>query len=128
MPKKRSIFLDKGIFHNGGVKILSTLKAIRHSYSKKRGFERVVLDFKTKKIPRIYGYISPKQKKLYLDIFDTKITQGVKAFGNSKYVDTIKFFPLNEETLSAEFIFKKKVAVDIFYLDSPGRLVIDIKS
>ena len=43
--RKKSIYLDKGIFHNGTVKVESKLTRVRHSYSVKQGYERVVFDF-----------------------------------------------------------------------------------
>ncbi|MCP4913890.1 MAG: hypothetical protein GY909_12325 [Oligoflexia bacterium] len=126
-PRKRSIFLERGIFHNGGPKRSSSLKAIRHNFSKSAGYERLVFDFGTKEIPRVYGYISGNEKRLYIDLFDTKLVGQLGSFGNSKYVESINFFPIQSDTLSVEVIFKKKITVDIFYLLSPGRFVVDIK-
>lgn len=124
---KKSIFLDRGIFHNGGPKKATKLKAIRHNYSKSNGYERVVFDFSTSSIPRIYGYISMSERKLYIDFFKTAVPASLASFGNSKFVESINFFPIQKDTLSAEVLFKKKVSVDVFYLKSPGRFVIDIK-
>ncbi|MCK5071880.1 MAG: hypothetical protein KAQ98_00540 [Bacteriovoracaceae bacterium] len=124
---KKSIFLEKGIFHNGGTKRLSKLKAIRHSFSRQTGHERIVFDFTTSEIPRIYGHLSSVNKKLHVDFFDTELFGNISSFGSSKYVDDVKFFPLSEEMLSVELNFKEKVTFDIFCLKSPGRLVIDIK-
>lgn len=126
--RKKSIYLDKGIFHNGGPSVPSKLKAVRHNYNKTLGYERIVFDFGSKKIPKIYGHINSKNKNLYVDLFDTKILKGINSFGKTNFVDSINFFPISRETLSVELKFKEKVSVDIFYLDNPGRLVIDIKS
>ena len=125
--RKKSIYLSSGIFHNGGEKRPSSLKGVRHSYSSKQGYERVVVDFTTNKLPRIYGHISSKDKKLYLDLFDTDILESVSSFGNTKYVKALNFFPITEESLSVEIIFKDAVSVDVFYLSNPARLVVDIK-
>ncbi len=125
--RKKSVFLNRGIFHNGGPSIPSSLKAVRHSYNQKLGYERLVMDFETAKVPRIYGHIATGDKKLYLDLFDTQIKGTIGSFGNSKYVETINFFPISQDTLSVEIHFKQSVSVDIFYLDSPGRFVIDVK-
>ena len=57
-----------------------------------------------------------------------QIQKGISSFGKTQYVEAINFFPISRETLSVELKFKEKVSVDIFYLDNPGRLVIDIKS
>lgn len=126
-PRKKSIYLDTGIFHNGGPKRPSKLKAVRHSFSGTRGFERVVFDFSTNKLPRIYGYISRDENKLFLDLFKTEVPAILSSFGDSKFVKELLFFPIEKDTLSVEINFKSKVTLDIFYLTTPGRLVIDIK-
>lgn len=126
-PRKKSIYLDTGIFHNGGPKLNSKLKAVRHSYSTRTGYERVVFDFTTNELPRIYGYISREENKLYLDLFETDIPATLNSFGDSKYVKELLFFPIQKDTLSVEMNFKSKVTLDVFYLTNPGRLVIDIK-
>lgn len=125
--RKRSIYLESGIFHNGGPKRTSKLKAIRHSFSSKRGYERLVFDFTTEELPRIYGYISGNNKKLYLDLFTTDLPDALNSFGNSRYVKAVNFFPIQDDTLSVEVLFKKNVTLDVFYLKNPGRLVVDIK-
>ena len=126
-PRKRSIYLDTGIFHNGGPKINSKLKAVRHSYVAKRGYERVVFDFTTNELPRVYGYISRSENKLFLDLFETDVPASLTSFGDSKYVKELLFFPIQKDTLSVEVVFKSNVTLDVFYLSNPGRLVIDIK-
>lgn len=124
---KRSIYLDSGIFHNGGPKRNSKLKAIRHNFSKKVGYERLVFDFTTDKLPRIYGYIDGKNKKLYLDLFTTDLPDALNSFGDSRFVNSVNFFPIQNDTLSVEVLFKKNVTLDVFFLEGPGRLVVDIK-
>ena len=124
---KKSIFLERGIFHNGGPKSPTKLKAIRHNYSRANGYERVVFDFSTALIPRIYGYISMSERKLYIDFFKTSVPPSLASFGNSKFVESVNFFPIQKDTLSVEVNFKKKVSIDVFFLKSPGRFVVDIK-
>jgi len=126
--RKKSVFLNRGIFHNGGPKVASSLKAVRHSFNPKLGYERLVMDFETAQMPRVYGHIATGEKKLYLDLFDTQIKGAIGSFGNSKYVESINFFPISQDTLSVEIHFKQSVSVDIFYLETPGRLVIDVKA
>lgn len=126
-PRKKSIYLDKGIFHNGTVKNSSSINSIRHHFSKKRNYERIVFDFSTQKNPRIYGHISGNESKLYIDFFDTKVKNSIDSFGDSIYVKDINFYPMIDDVLSVEIVFKENVKVDIFYLESPARLVIDIK-
>lgn len=125
--RKRSIYLESGIFHNGSESLSSEIKSVRHNYSSKRGYERLVFDFKTSKVPRIYGYISAKERKMYIDFFETSLNPDIGSFGQSQYIKAINFYPINDESLSVEVEFKEKITLDIFYLDSPGRFVVDIK-
>ena len=101
---------------------------MRHSFSKRRGYERIVVDFSTKKIPRIYAYFSGKDRKISLDFFKTTLNKKVSSYGRSKYVEAFKFYPLSKEFLSMEILFKKSVKAEIFYLEFPARLVIDLKT
>lgn len=125
--RKRSIYLDRGIFHNGSQAVASELTGVRYNFSNERGYERVVFDFSTAKVPKIYGHISSVEKKIYIDFFDTKIAEAIKSLGESKYVESLNFFPITNESLSVELNLKENLTVDIFYLEGPGRLVIDIK-
>ena len=126
-PRKRSIYFNKGIFHNGGIKQKSTLKAIRHSFSERVGYERIVFDYKTNKTPRIYGNMNSEENKIYLDFFNTELPKDINSFGSSKYIKNINFYPLSKDALSVELSLKKESTIDVFYLESPARLVIDIK-
>ncbi len=124
---KKSIYLEKGIFHTGNKKVSAQLLNVRHSFSSAQGYERVVFDFSSSDIPKIYGYLSPGEKKLYLDFFDTGMKDNVKFPGNSRHIKNLDFYPLSAESLSLELKFKDKVTADIFYLKNPARLVIDLK-
>ncbi len=124
---KKGVYFEKGIFHNGKTFKETNLKAIRHSYSSKTSSERVVLDFETNQVPRIYGYMTGAQKRIYLDLFDTKIKKEVSSFGTSHFVENIDFFDTSKESLSLEISLKESVSAEVFYLETPGRLVIDLK-
>lgn len=125
--KKKSIYLDQGVFHGPANTVTSRLEAVRHSYVKKNGYERIVFDFNTKEIPKVYGHVSSSESKIYLDLFSTGINPKLASLGNSKFVKDLVFFPVTEETLSVELKLKQKANVDIFYLENPGRVVVDIK-
>lgn len=125
--RKKSIYLEKGIFHSGDRNTKSKLMKIRHSYSASQGYERIVFDFNTNEIPKVYGFLSPDDKKLYLDLFETALQDGLQFPGNSKFVKTIDFYPISSDSLSLEVAFKDVVSADIFYLTNPARLVIDLK-
>lgn len=126
--KKTSVYMDRGIFHNGGVKKANQLKAIRHSFSAKQGHERIVFDFQEGEAPRIYGHFSSAQKIISMDFFSTQILKGVDSFGASQFVEGLNFLSVSKDSLSIEIHTRPKVTMDIFSLASPGRLVIDLKS
>lgn len=125
---KTSIYVEKGIFHNGGVKQEATLKSIRQSFNPKQGFERIVIDFSSNQVPKVYGHISSQEKKIYLDLFDTTLAKEFQTTGSKHFVEKINFFPIENNYLSMEMKLKAKVTADIFYLENPARLVIDLKN
>lgn len=125
--KKRAVFLDKGVFYTNKRTSQQQLKAIRNSYVPSRGYERVVLDFSSPLPPRVYGHIANQEKKVYMDLHNTSLNKAISAVKNVKYVKNVDFFNLDKDNLSVELSFKEKVSFDIFYLENPGRIVIDIK-
>ena len=125
--RKRSIFIDKGIFHYESNASNQSLENVRNSYDASRGYERLVFDFAGGAAPRVYGMINQDEKKLYIDFFDTSIGNQLKTLKNTKYVKSLDFFTLDVKDLSVELNFKEKVSFDIFMLMNPARLVIDVK-
>lgn len=125
--KKRSVYFDEGVFHNGGPGAAGNLKGVRHSFSSASGFERIVFDFKEEQIPRVHGFLNKQKKKLYLDFYATELEKTIGSFGKSHFVERVDFFPITKEMLSLEIVFKENVLVDIFSLSKSGRLVIDVK-
>jgi len=125
--KKRSIFLDKGIFHSDSEVKNVQLSGVRNSYVTSRGYERVVFDFNTSNTPRIYGHISKKDKKIYLDFFNTSLNKALASIKEVKYVKSVDFYNIDKNQLSVELTFNSTVSFDIFFLENPGRLVIDVK-
>lgn len=132
-PRKKSIYLDRGIFHNGNEnKESNSLKSIRQSYSAQQGYERIVLDFTGKDIPKIYGHISGDKQLMTIDLFATKLGNNLGPFGNGPHLQAINFYPLDQELTSMELLFKSKFTADIFFLPAAdganARLVIDVKN
>lgn len=125
--KKRAVFLDKGVFYTDSGASTQKLVGIRNSYVASRGYERVVFDFTLSKPPRIYGHIASNEKKVYIDLHKTSLNKAIEAVKNVKYVKSVDFFNLDRDNLSVELSFKEKVSFDIFYLENPARLVIDVK-
>jgi hypothetical protein len=125
--KKRSIFLDKGVFHLDNMKGTNKLSSIRNSFFKSRGYERLVFDFDMENPPRMYGHISKGKKKIYIDFFNTTLNKKMASVSKVKYVNSVDFFAIDKNNLSVEVNLADKVSYDIFYLSNPGRLVIDIQ-
>lgn len=126
-PRKKSIFLDSGVFHLNSTQFDSKISGVRNSVVGSRDYERVVVDFTTNNVPKLYGQISAKDKKISVDFFDTAISTAQPSLKNSKFVQAIDFISVDGKTLTMDIKLKGKASFDIFYLESPGRLVIDIR-
>lgn len=125
--RKRSIFFDQGVFHSDLKPESKTLVSLRNSYRSDQGYERIVFDFGSPLPAKVYGHISKKEKKLRLDFFNTKLAKTMDAVSNVKYVKSVDFFNVDDDSLSVEISFNTSVSFDIFYLENPGRIVIDAK-
>jgi hypothetical protein len=125
-PRKKSIFLDSGVFHLNSVTRSAVITALRNSAVDGRGYERVVIDFNTPSVPKLYGHITAN-KKLSIDFFETTVQTAQPQIKSSKFVDSINFIAVDGKSITMEVGLKTKSSFDIFYLENPGRLVIDIK-
>ncbi len=125
-PRKKSIFLDSGVFHHNS-EVKAGVSSVRNSVVAGRGYERVVVDFTTATIPKIYGHISSKDQKLSVDFFETSAATNQPQLKNSKHVKAIDFISVDGKTMTMEVSLKGKASFDIFYLENPARLVIDIR-
>ncbi len=121
---KSSIYVEEGVFHNGFRAEESELIAVRAS-PKGDGSERIVLDFATKKIPRIYVYLSKDSGIIYVDLFKVKTTLKSKQFPLNSSIERMEVFQVGGESLPIELHLRKKIKADFFYLENPARLVID---
>lgn len=122
--RKKSIFLDSGVFHLNSTLKESAITSVRSSAN--QGYERIVIDFNTTTAPKLYGHITAN-KKVSIDFFDTSISTTQPQLKNSKYVKAIDFITVDGKTMTMEMSLKGKSSFDIFYLDNPGRLVIDVR-
>lgn len=125
--RKKSIFLDSGVFHYANGARGSQVTGVRSSAVPGRGYERVVIDFNTPMIPRVYGHISSQGKMLNIDFADTGVATTQPQLKNSKFVKSIDFVSVDGKTLTMNVSLKSKASFDVFYLPDPGRLVIDIR-
>lgn len=126
-PRKKSIFLDSGVFHLNSDLVRSSISGVRNSAVNGRGYERVVIDFTTPTVPKVYGHISESNKKLTIDFFNTEIQAAKPQLKNSKFVKSIDFINVDGKSITMDMVLKKKASFDVFYLENPGRLVIDIR-
>lgn len=126
-PRKKSIFLDSGVFHLNTGSQNTSISSVRSSAVPGRGYERVVIDFTGASVPKLYGHISDKTSKISVDFFDTSISTNQPQLKNSKHVKSIDFISVDGKTITMEMAMKGKSSYDIFYLENPGRLVIDIR-
>jgi hypothetical protein len=126
-PRKKSIFLDSGVFHHNSSLKGSGITSVRSSATPGQGYERVVVDFNTASVPKLYGHISPKTNKISVDFFETSIATSQPQLKTSKNVKTIDFINVDGKSITMDLSMKGKTSFDIFYLENPGRLVIDIR-
>lgn len=128
LGKKTSVYNNSGIFfHKSDIEGDVKVEKIRSFYSSKRGFERVVVEFNTKKLPGIYGHIHEGGNKVYLDALGTKPNSGINQNVTGKYLKSIDIFALDKSNTTLELNFSGNYNFNIFYLNSPGRLVIDVR-
>ncbi len=128
---KKSNYIEQGIFHFTGKPekaAKAMLMNMRYRYDAKEKYERIVIDFDAQFIPKVYGHIAKKEHKLFLDLFNTQLGKNELKFNQSALLKTANFYPITSDMLSMELIFKNEVAVEVFYLENPGRLVIDVKN
>src|SRR5690606_40570075 len=110
--RKRSIFMDKGIFHYESEASNQSLENLRNSYDANRGYERLVFDFAGGEPPRVYGMINQNEKKRYIDFLNIGSGRQLKPLKNKKYVKAVDCFTLDVKDHSVEFNFKEKVSLN----------------
>jgi hypothetical protein len=125
--RKKSIFLDAGVFHHSSELQGASITSVRSAAVDGRGYERVVIDFNTPSVPKLYGHISPQQKKISVDFFHTSVSTSQPQLRQSKHVQNIDFISVDGKTVTMELNLKGKSSFDVFYLENPGRLVFDIR-
>jgi len=127
-PRKKSIFLDSGVFHhNTPASANSSISGVRSSSAAGQGYERIVVDFSGSSIPKLYGHISANDKKISIDFFDTAVGTAQPQLKSSKHIKNIDFISVDGKAITMELSLKSKSSFDVFYLEKPGRLVIDIR-
>lgn len=132
-PKKTQVYIHEGIIEGGESEVnASFVTNIRRS--KNADFERVVLDFDSKKIPAFHISVEPKMKRILFTISgNTKPTfngaQILKQFKKSGIIDSIELFPkIDEKNWTFNIKLKRDVPVEVFTLSQPERIVMDLKT
>ena len=126
-PRKKSIFLDSGVFHSNTNTSSAAITGVRSSAVDGRGYERLVIDFNSASIPKLYGHITANEMKISVDFFDTTVATNQPQLKNSKFIRAIDFISVDGKTITMELSMKSKASFDVFFLENPGRLVIDIR-
>jgi hypothetical protein len=86
-----------------------------------------VIDFNTPSIPKIYGHIASKGDSISIDFFESSMGTNQAQLKNSQKVKNIDFINVDGKSITMDLTMKGKSSFDIFYLENPGRLVIDIR-
>lgn len=131
-PKKTQVYVREGVIEGGeGPAVGGYVSNIRRS--KNPGYERIVLDVDGTAIPAFHAALEPDQKRIVFTLngktkpaFSPDAVK--KAFSKSALVRSIDLYPkIDEESWSFTLRLKEGFPIEIFYLSSPNRIVIDIK-
>jgi hypothetical protein len=126
VSRKKAVYLGHGVFHfNEGSP--ASISNLRSSYVPSLGYERVVVDFNGAKVPKLYGHIDGQEHKLSVDFFDTSVTPSIQSLKNTRHVKSVDFLAIDQNQVTMEMQLNNKSNFDVFYLENPGRLVIDIR-
>lgn len=123
---KKSTYLSSGVFHHDSAVNQVTLDNMRSSFTAGQGYERIVLDLNTSSIPKLYGQINQEKSKIYLDLYDTIAGPGIKNV-KGKFLSSVDVFSIEKDRVSLELVFNGNYNYEVFYLENPGRVVIDVK-
>ena len=107
------------------VKKKSSLKKIRAFFKKDKGYERVVLDFSTDKLPKTMVYLSKDEKRLMVTMLKTSSSNVEKPIKTQMF-STYNVFGI-DDSATVEMTFRRPKEIDVFYLEKPARLVIDAR-
>ena len=128
MPgRKLENYFDNGFVKNRAEVVAkkSSLKKIRAFYKKEKGYERVVLDFSTEKLPKTMVYLSKDEKRLMVTMLKTA-SKNVEKPIKTQMFSTYNVFGI-DDSATVEMTFRRPKEIDVFYLEKPARLVIDAR-
>ena len=142
LTNKRDNYLTHGVFTGGKAGLGSSLLAVRHQFSKKTNFERVVVELGDKNanpagenMGFFQASLDPVQKRLVLNISQLRLSkvselQVRQLFKRSPYVQSVDF-TLDPEDKMATMVLnmKKPVQLEVFHKmqdGKPAQIVMDI--
>lgn len=126
---KKNVYFDQGIFRlsRPAPKVPPQLTNIRSHFNKKTKQERIVLDFTGDEVPSLYGNISPAKKKLALDVLQAEKSESFPTTIKGKLLQSVDVYIIEPKLMTLEFNFDNSYSFEIFYLQNPTRVVIDVK-
>lgn len=129
MPgRKLENYFNSGFIKNRAdiVTDKTKLEKIRAFYKKETGYERVVLDFSTEKLPKTMVYLSANEKRLMITMIGAQKNNSVEKPVKTEMFSTYNVYHVDNST-TVELTFRRPKEIDVFYLEKPARLVIDAR-
>ncbi len=137
--EKKNFYSNQGVFFydlkkvqsitapKASQKDVSTLIAIRSRFDKGKKTLRLVLDFSSPQMNPLYGHISAEKKKLFIDFFQTIPAEAINKSIKTTFLESINILQIEKNSTTVEMQFSDKYLFEVFTLNNPARLVIDIK-
>ncbi|MBF0311780.1 MAG: hypothetical protein HQK52_00095 [Oligoflexia bacterium] len=131
-PVKRGVFSERFIFFKNdtfkGEEDQGVLGPMRQFYTEGSKQERIVLDITgVKSIPSVYGFVAGDERRIHIDIFNVEASTNMASLGKSRFVKSMKVYPIGKDHLSIELELDRNLSFEVFYLTNPVRLVVDAK-
>lgn len=131
--RKTQIYMKDGVFTGGNRDTeAAVIRDIRRANN--AGYERIVLDIDSAKIPYYQVAVDPGQKRITLTVFgDPTLSfhapEVVKAFQKSSTVSRVDLYPkVDGTTFNMVLQLKGASPIEVFELSSPNRIIFDVKT
>ncbi len=130
--RKTQIYMKDGVFTGGHRDIeAAVIRDIRRANN--AGYERIVLDIDSAKIPYYQVAVDPALKRVTLTVFGDptlsfQAPEVVKAFQKSATVSRVDLYPkVDGSTFNMVLQLKGSSPIEVFELGSPNRIIFDLK-
>lgn len=127
---KKNIYFEQGIFRLNAATQQSTpvlLQNIRTNFNKKTQQERIVIDLSGNSLVSLYGSVLSSKKKVTLDLMQVAKSESLPNAIKGKFLQSVDIYIIEPKLISLEFNFDSVYSFEIFYLENPMRVVIDVK-